>query len=210
MHLTGRITADNLLTLEAYARYRTTHKGEVMAHRRQRTVHLGHHVTLQFESELTIRYQIQEMLHLEKIVEEAGIRAEIDSYAPLVPDGSNWKATVMLEYPNVEERQRELRRLIGLEDRLYIQVAGQVQTRGQAKEHEHEHDRVYAMADEDLDRDNETKTSAVHFVRFEFTPAQVAALKSGGAVTLGCDHPHYQAETPIHAVTLASLMTDLH
>ncbi|MFM2240253.1 MAG: hypothetical protein RJA69_1627 [Pseudomonadota bacterium] len=208
MQLTGRITTDNLLPLEAYARYRKTHKGQVMAHRRQRTVHLGHHVTLQFESELTIRYQIQEMLHLEKIVEAAGIRAEIDSYAPLVPDGTNWKATVMLEYPNVEERQRELRRLIGVEDRLYIQVPGRANTMLQAQPHDHE--RVYAMADEDLDRDNETKTSAVHFVRFEFTPAQVSALKSGGIVTLGCDHPHYQAETPIHAVTLASLMTDLH
>ena len=195
MQQTGRITPDNLLTLEAYARYRKTHKGELVAHRRQRTVHLGDHVTLQFESERTIRYQIQEMLHIEKIFEEAGIRAEIDAYAPLVPDGSNWKATVMLEYPNVEERKRELRRLIGMEDRLYVQVQGQ--------------SRVYAVADEDVDRENEVKTSAVHFVRFEFTLAQQAALRAGAAVSLGCDHPNYSAETVIASETLASLISDL-
>ena len=195
MQQTGRITPDNLLTLEAYARYRKTHKGELVAHRRQRTVHLGDHVTLQFESERTIRYQIQEMLHIEKIFEEAGIRAEIESYAPLVPDGSNWKATVMLEYPDIEERRRELGRLIGMEDRLYVEVQGQ--------------SRVYAIADEDLDRENEVKTSAVHFVRFELLPTQVAALKSGAVVTLGCDHPNYQAKTTISVATLASLMADL-
>ena len=195
MQLTGHITPDNLLTLEAYAKYRRTRKPEVMAHRRQRTVHLGGHVTLQFESEWTIRYQIQEMLHIEKIFEEAGIRAEIESYAPLVPDGSNWKATVMLEYPDVEERKRELARLIGLEDRLYVEAPGQP--------------RVYAIADEDLDRENEVKTSAVHFVRFEFTPAHMAALKTATAVVLGCDHPHYPAHTSISAATLASLVTDL-
>ena len=196
MELTGHITPDNLLTLEAYARYRKTRKAEVLAHRRQRTVHLGHHVTLQFESEWTIRYQIQEMLHIEKIFEEAGIRAEIESYAPLVPDDTNWKATVMLEYPDVEQRKRELGRLIGMEDRLYVEVSG--------------HPRVYAIADEDLDRENEVKTSAVHFVRFEFTPAQVTAIKSGAAAALGCDHPHYAVETLIPAATLDSLKADLH
>ena len=195
LQLTGQITPDNLLTLEAYAQYRKTHKAEVLAHRRQRTVHLGEHVTLQFESEWTIRYQIQEMLLIEKIVELAGIRAEIESYAPLVPDGTNWKATVMLEYPDVEQRKRELARLIGMEDRLYVQIPQQP--------------RVYAIADEDLDRENEVKTSAVHFVRFEFTPDQVTALQSGVSVLIGCDHPNYPAETPIDAVTLASLRDDL-
>ena len=208
MQLTGHITPGTLLTLEAYAQYRKIHKGEVMAHRRQRTVHLGNHVTVQFESEWTIRYQIQEMLHLEQIVDQAGISAEIESYAPLVPDGSNWRATVMLEYPNVEERQRELRRLRGLEDRLYVEVHLQ-QVQLQSPVLSPVLSRVFALADEDLDRDNAVKTSAVHFVRFEFTPAQVKAIKSGATVTLGCDHPNYRAETPIHAVTLTSLRTDL-
>ena len=194
MQLTGHIAADNLLTLEAYAQYRKTHKGEVLAHRRLRTVHLGEHVTLQFESEWTIRYQIQEMLHIEKIFEAAGIRAEIESYAPLVPDGSNWKATVMLEYPDAQERQRELGRLIGMEDRLYVEVPGQA--------------RVYAIADEDLDRENDVKTSAVHFVRFEFTPPLVVAIQAGAAVRLGCDHPHYSVEAAIPAATLGSLIAD--
>jgi hypothetical protein len=195
MQLTGQITPDNLLTLEAYAKYRKTRKGEVQTHRRLRTVHLGDHVTLQFESEWTIRYQIQEMLHIEKIFEEDGIRAEIESYAPLVPDGSNWKATVLLEYPDVEERKRELGRLIGMEDRLFVEVQG--------------HARVYAIADEDLDRENEVKTSAVHFVRFELTPAMVASLKSGAGVRLGCDHPNCQGSSAISPDTLASLITDL-
>lgn len=195
MQLTGQITCDSLMTLEAYAKYRTTHRAEILAHRRLRTVHLGEHLTLQFESEWTIRYQIQEMLRIERIFEEAGIRAEVESYAPLVPDGSNWKATVMLEYPDIDERRRELGRLMGVQDRLYVEVQGQP--------------RVYAIADEDLDRDTEVKTSAVHFVRFEFEPAQVTALKSGAGVTLGCDHPNYRAKTTIGVTTLSSLMADL-
>jgi hypothetical protein len=195
MQLTGQITPDNLLTLEAYDKYRKTRKAEVVAHRRLRTVHLGEHVTLQFESEWTIRYQIQEMLHIEKIFEEEGIQAEIDAYAPLVPDGHNWKATVMLEYPDAQERKRELGRLIGMEDRLFIEVSG--------------HARVYAIADEDLDRENEVKTSAVHFVRFELSPAMVTSLRAGATVHLGCDHPHYSTSVAIPADTRASLMTDL-
>lgn len=194
MQLTGHISPDNLLTLEAYAKYRKTRKAEVLAHRRLRTVHLGDHVTLQFESEWTIRYQIQEMLHLEKIFEEEGIRAEIESYAPLVPDGSNWKATLMLEYPDVEERKLALGRLIGIEDHLFVEVQGQA--------------RVYAIADEDLDRDNEVKTSAVHFVRFEFTPDMQARVKAGAPVRLGCDHPHYPAECVLSSQTQASLIED--
>jgi hypothetical protein len=195
MQLTGHISPDNLLTLEAYAKYRKTHKAEVLAHRRLRTAHLGDHLTLQFESEWTIRYQIQEMLHIEKIFEEDGIRAEIEAYAPLVPDGGNWKATVMLEYPDVEERKRALGLLIGVEDRLFVDIGGQA--------------RVYAIADEDLDRDNDVKTSAVHFVRFEFPSDAQARLKAGASVRLGCDHPHYLAELALSSQMQASLIKDL-
>ena len=140
MQLTGKITRDSLMTLEAYAKYRKAHKSEVIAHRKLRSVPLGEHVTLQFESETSIRYQIQEMLRIEKIFEEEGIEQEIEAYAPLMPDGANWKATMMIEYPDENERRRELARLIGIEDRMFVEVEGC--------------DRVYAIADEDLDREN--------------------------------------------------------
>jgi Protein of unknown function (DUF3501) len=195
MQLTGKITRESLMTLEAYHKYRKEHKADVIAHRRLRSVHLGEHITLQFESEMTLRYQIQEMLRIEKVFDEDGIQQEVDVYAPLAPDGSNWKATMLIEYPDVNERHRELRRLIGVEDRMFIEVEG--------------YDRVYAIADEDLDRENDEKTSAVHFVRFEFTPAMVAALKAGGAAKLGCDHTNYPAHVSIGIDTLASLAGDL-
>ena len=195
MQITGNITADSLMTLEAYSKFRKNHKAEVLTHRKLRSVHLGEHITLQFESETTIRYQIQEMLRIEKIFEEEGIQQEIDAYAPLMPDGSNWKATMLIEYPDVNERTRELARLIGVEDRMFIAVEGP--------------ERVYAIADEDLDRENDEKTSAVHFVRFEFSPATKAAIKAGAAVKLGCDHTHYPAHTAISAEALASLAGDL-
>jgi hypothetical protein len=195
MQLTGNITRDSLMTLEAYAKWRKAHKPDVLAHRKLRSVHLGENITLQFESEMTLRYQIQEMLRIEKIFEEEGIEQEVEAYAPLMPDGSNWKATMLLEYPDVNERKRELARLIGVEDRMFVEVEG--------------HDRVYAIADEDLDRENEEKTSAVHFVRFEFTPAMVQAVKAGASVKLGCDHRNYPAHLTIPAETLASLAGDL-
>jgi hypothetical protein len=195
MQLTGHITPDNLMSLEAYSKWRKVHKPEVIAHRKLRSVQLGEHLNLQFESETTIRYQIQEMLRIEKIFEEEGIQQEIEAYAPLVPDGSNWKATMMIEYIDVNERKRELARLIGVEDRMFVEVEG--------------YERVYAIADEDLDRENEQKTSAVHFVRFEFTPAMRAAIKAGAAVKLGCDHTHYPAHVQIPAESLASLAGDL-
>ncbi len=195
MQLTGKITRESLMTLEAYHKYRKEHKADVIAHRRLRSVHLGEHITLQFESEMTLRYQIQEMLRIEKVFDEDGIQQEVDVYAPLAPDGSNWKATMLIEYPDVNERHRELRRLIGVEDRMFIEVEG--------------YERVYAIADEDLDRENDEKTSAVHFVRFEFTPAMVAALKAGGAAKLGCDHTNYPAHVSISVDTLASLAGDL-
>jgi len=195
MQLTGHITRDSLMTLEAYSKYRKAHKADVIAHRKLRSVPLGEHITLQFESELTVRYQIQEMLRIEKIFEEEGIEQEIEAYVPLMPDGANWKATMMSEYPDENERRRELARLIGVEDRMFVEVEG--------------HQRVYAIADEDLERENDEKTSAVHFVRFEFTPQMVAAIKAGAAVKLGCDHTNYPAHTIIAAETLASLAGDL-
>lgn len=190
------ITRNSLLTLEGYAKIRQSSKTEAIAHRRLRSVRLGEHVTLQFEDEHTIKRQIQEMLHIEKIFDEAGIQGEIEAYAPLVPDGSNWKATMLIEYPDQHERKRELSRLIGIEDRMFVEVEG--------------HARVYAIADEDLERENDEKTSAVHFVRFEFNDAQREAIRAGAAVKLGCDHRNYPAHVPIGAETLASLAGDLH
>ena len=195
MQLTGTISIDSLMSLEAYTKYRKAHKPDIMAHRKLRSVRLGENINLQFESETTIRYQIQEMLRIEKIFEEEGIQQELDAYVPLMPEGSNWKATMLLEYPDVNERKRELARLIGVEDRLFIEVEGHV--------------RVYAIADEDLARENEEKTSAVHFVRFELSPMMCAAVKAGAGVKLGCDHTHYPAHTQIAPETLASLAGDL-
>jgi hypothetical protein len=189
------ITADSLMTLEAYAKARKDIKAQVIAHRKLRSVALGEYVNVQFEDEKTIRYQIQEMLRIEKIFEPDGIAQEIEAYAPLVPDGSNWKATMLIEYPDPHERKRELARLIGVEDRLFVEVEG--------------HPRVYAIADEDLDRENDEKTSAVHFVRFELPPAARAAVRAGAGVRLGCDHPNYPAHVSFAPETLASLAGDL-
>ena len=189
------ITRDSLMTLEAYSRQRPQIKAELIPHRRLRSVALGEHITLQFEDEKTIRYQIQEMLRIEKIFEEEAILHEIEAYAPLVPDGTNWKATMLIEYPDPNERKRELARLIGVEDRLFVEVEG--------------HARSYAIADEDLDRENDEKTAAVHFVRFEFTPAMREAVRAGAAVVLGCEHLNYPAHVTIAPETLASLAGDL-
>jgi len=188
------ITADSLMTLEAYSRARKEIKAQVIVHRRLRSVALGEHVTVQFEDEKTIRYQIQEMLRIEKIFEPDGIAQEIEAYAPLVPDGTNWKATMLIEYPDPHERKAELARLIGVEDRMFVEVEG--------------HARVYAIADEDLDRENDEKTSAVHFVRFELPPHARAAVRAGAGVRLGCDHPNYPAHVSIAPETLASLAGD--
>ena len=195
MQLTGKITPDSLMTLEAYSKWRKTHKADVIAHRKLRSVMLGEHLNVQFESETTIRYQIQEMLRIEKIFEEEGIVQEIEAYEALVPEGTNWKATMLIEYPDINERKRELGRLIGVEDRMFVEVEG--------------HARVYAIADEDLDRENDEKTSAVHFVRFEFPAAAAAAVKAGASVKLGCDHRNYPAHIAIEPEALASLAGDL-
>jgi hypothetical protein len=189
------IPRDSLMSLEAYAKVRQTGKPESIAHRRLRTVRLGEHLSVQFEDERTVRRQIQEMLHIEKIFDEAGIQAEIDAYAPLVPDGGNWKATMLIEYPDAHERKRELARLIGIEDRMFVEPEG-LQL-------------VYAIADEDLDRETEEKTSSVHFLRFEFTRVAIEAIRAGAAVKLGCDHRNYPAHTGIPPETLASLAGDL-
>ena len=167
----------------------------MIAHRKLRTVHLGEHISVQFEDEKTIRRQIQEMLHIEKIFDEEGIQSEIEAYLPLVPTGSNWKATMLIEYPDVHERKRELGRLIGVEDRMFVEVEG--------------HSHIFAIADEDLDRETDEKTSAVHFVRFEFDKAARDAVRAGANVKLGCDHTHYPAHVTIPAETLASLAGDL-
>jgi Protein of unknown function (DUF3501) len=172
-----QISRDSLLTLEAYARQRKDFRARVIAHKKNRTVRLGDHVTLIFEDELTVRYQIQEMLRIEKTFEERGIQDELDAYNPLIPDGSNLKATMMLEYEDPDVRKQELARLKGIEGRTYLQVDGFA--------------RVYAVADEDLERENEEKTSSVHFLRFEFEPAMIAAIRKGAALALGIDHPAY-------------------
>ena len=191
-----RITRESLLTLEAYAKARPAFRAKVLAHKRARTVHLGEHVTLVFEDELTMRYQIQEMLRIEKTFEEEGIQDELDAYNPLVPDGRNFKATMLLEYENVDERRAALARLKGIEDRVWVQVEGCP--------------KVYAIADEDLERENEQKTSAVHFLRFQLTDEMAAALKYGVGLGLGIDHPQYTAEIPaVGEATRKALAADL-
>jgi hypothetical protein len=191
----ARIERGSLLPLETYTRERNAFRVRVIEHKKHRTVHLGEHVTLLFEDELTVRYQIQEMLRIERIFEEAGIQHELDAYNPLVPDGSNLKATMMIEYPEVAERQRKLARLKGIEDRVWVQVAGFA--------------RVYAIADEDLERENEHKTSAVHFLRFEFDAGMRDALRRGAGLGLGVDHPEYQASLDTAAAVRAALAGDL-
>ena len=190
-----RIDRASLMTLETYARERPQFRAKVIAHKKDRTVHLGEHVTLVFEDELTIRYQVQEMLRIERIFEEEGIQEELAAYNPLVPDGRNLKATMMIEYPDPAERSRQLSELIGIEDRVSIQVDS--------------HERVWAVADEDLERENEEKTSAVHFLRFELDEAMVRALKKGAGLAIGVDHPRYTAEVEAPPAVREALVKDL-
>ncbi len=190
------ITRNSLMSLEQYARERPAFRAQVLAHKQNRSLALGDHLTLIFEDELTIRYQIQEMLRIEKIFEENGINGELDAYNPLVPDGSNFKATMLIEYPDVEERRRMLARLKGIEDRVWVRVEGC--------------EPVRAIADEDLERENEEKTSAVHFLRFELTAEMKSRLKQGAALAVGTDHPNYAAEVPAVPENLRqSLLADL-
>jgi hypothetical protein len=191
-----KLSRDSLMTLEAYARERNEFRARVIAHKKPRTVHLGEHITLIFEDELTIRYQVQEMLRIEKIFEEQGIEDEIDAYNPLIPDGRNLKATMLIEYEDVDERREALAKLKGVEDRTWIRVEGCP--------------RVFAIADEDLERENEDKTSAVHFVRFELTNEMAESLKHGSALAMGVEHPSYTATLdPVAPQTRAALVADL-
>jgi hypothetical protein len=185
-------TPETLLSLESYARQRAQIRASIIPHRRTRSLQLGEHMTLQFEDDATIRYQIQEMLRIEKIFEADAIQDEIEAYAPLIPDGSNWKATMLLEYPEVEQRRRELARLVGIEDHMYVDVDGCPRTP--------------ALADEDLDRETADKTSSVHFLRFEFAAPTIAAMRAGAAVHVGCDHPHYTARAAVTAATRDALL----
>ena len=189
------ITRDSLLSLEAYARQRPQFRARVIEHKKLRSVRLGEHVTLQFEDELTVRYQVQEMLRIERIFEDEGIRGELEAYNPLVPDGVNWKATMLIEYPEEAERRRMLARLRGIERRVWVQVAGC--------------ERVYAIADEDLERENEEKTSSVHFLRFELARAMRERLRAGAALSMGVDHPQYGASVEAAAEVRGALLADL-
>jgi hypothetical protein len=191
-----KIAKHSLLTLEAYARQRKEFRAKVMAHKKSRTIHLGAHVTLIFEDELTVRYQVQEMLRIERTFEEQGIQDELDAYNPLIPDGRNFKATMMIEYPDESERRLALAKLKGIEDRAWLQVEGCA--------------RVYAIADEDLERENDEKTSAVHFLRFEVNDEMAQALKYGVGLAVGIDHANYQAEIgAADAAVRGSLARDL-
>jgi hypothetical protein len=189
------IERHSLLSLKTYARERSSFRARVIEHKKQRTVALGEHVTLQFEDELLVRYQIQEMLRIERIFEEEGIRHELETYSPLVPDGANWKATMFVEFPDVEERRRMLEQLKGIERRTWVQVEGL--------------ERIYAIADEDLERENEEKTSAVHFLRFELPAAARDRLRTGARLMIGVDHPQYRASVEAGTAQRASLVEDL-
>ena len=189
------IKRDSLLTLEAYAKQRPQFRAKVIEHKKRRTVHLGPNLTLQFEDELTIRYQVQEMLRIERIFEEDGIQHELDAYNPLIPDGGNWKATMLLEYPDAEERRRRLAELKGIERRVWVEVEGAP--------------RVWAIADEDLERENDEKTSSVHFLRFELEHAARERLRAGARVALGVDHPDYSARVELSPEQKSALAADL-
>ncbi len=190
------LTRNDLYSLEEYAELRPQFRAKVMEHKKNRRVAIGEHATLYFEDMLTMQYQIQEMLHIERIFEAQGIQDELDVYNPLIPDGSNWKATFMVEYADESERRKKLAQLIGIEKSLYIQVEG--------------HERVYPIANEDLSRETDDKTAAVHFVRFELSPEMVTATKSGSVVTAGIDHPAYCHSVTIPGNVRASLIGDLH
>jgi len=174
----NKLTRDDLMTLEEYAKQRPVFRASVLEHKKPRQIALGEHCTLYFEDRLTMQYQIQEMLRIERIFEEEGIMEELNAYNPLIPDGSNLKATFMIEYPDVDERKNALAKLIGIEDNVWVQVQG--------------YDKVYAIADEDLERDTAEKTSSVHFLRFEFGKDMVATAKQGKPIAMGIDHPAYQ------------------
>jgi hypothetical protein len=191
-----KLRPEDLFSLEQYAQQRAQFRPQVIAHKRNRTLQCGPNATWLFEDRLTVQYQVQEMLRIERIFEAEGIADELGAYNPLIPDGSNWKATLLIEFPEVDERRVALARMKGIEGRCWVQVAG--------------HERVFAIADEDLERENDEKTSAVHFLRFELTPAMVAAAKGGVAVSIGMDHDAYRhAIEPLPAAAREALVRDL-
>lgn len=188
------LTRADLFRLEDYAAARTEFRARVIAHKRNRKVALGAHISLLFEDRLTVQYQIQEMLRIERIFETAPINEELDAYNPLIPDGSNLKATMLIEFDDVERRKIELEKLLRIEDQLTATVAG--------------HPPIKAIADEDMDRSNETKTSAVHFLRFEFTKEMIADLRAGAALTFASTHPHSPDQTEVSGETRTALLAD--
>jgi hypothetical protein len=190
-----KLQAEDLYTLESYAKLREEYRARVMEHKKHRRLLLGDNVLLLFEDRLTIQYQIQEMLRVERIFEEAGITEELESYNPLIPDGSNWKATLMIQFADPAERHDALERLLGIEDRVWVRVDG--------------HAEVSGIADEDLERATETKTSAVHFLRFELTPPMCAALRNGASLRVGVNHAAYAADTEVPEGMRESLIADL-
>lgn len=190
-----KLTRADLMSLEQYSMERKAFREKVMAHKANRKIHIGSNTTLYFEDRLTMLYQVQEMLRIEKIFESAGINEELEAYNPLIPDGSNWKATFMVEFSDVEERKVQLGRLIGIERKTWVQVAG--------------FDKVYPIANEDLTRETEEKTSAVHFLRFELTPVMVASVREGAAIAMGIEHPNYTHTVTLSEASRASLAADL-
>ncbi len=189
------LTRDDLYSLEQYAEVRPDFRKKVMAHKKNRTVPVGPNATLYFEDRLTMQYQIQEMLRIERTFEPEGIQEELHVYNPLIPDGSNWKATFMIEYEDVEERQKRLAELIGIEDKIWVRVG--------------DHEKVYAIANEDLERTTPEKTSSVHFLRFELTPEMVESARSGAPIRVGIEHPEYTHETEVPENVRKSLVEDL-
>jgi hypothetical protein len=191
-----KLSRSDLMSLEQYSMERPNLRNEVIAHKQLRNVQVGPNMTWCFEDRTTIRYQVLEMLRAERIFESAGIQDELDAYNPLIPGGSDWRATLLLEFPDAEQRRVALERLIGVEDRCWVRVS--------------EMDRVFAIADEDLDRENDEKTSAVHFLRFELTPSMVEAMKSGATLSIGVDHDHYRhSVSPLPDPIRDSLARDL-
>jgi hypothetical protein len=189
------LNASDLMSLEQYARERAGFRARVLAHKKNRQVALGPNATLYFEDGLTVQYQVQEMLRIERIFEAEGIEDELSAYNPLIPDGSNWKATFMLEYPDAEVRKRELSRLVGVEDKVWVQVD--------------EHEKVFAISDEDLERNTEEKTSSVHFMRFELSPAMIQGLKNGAGLAMGVDHHNLTVGVTVPEAVRRSLIDDL-
>jgi hypothetical protein len=191
-----KLARSDLMSLEQYAAERAQLRSEVIAHKQLRNVTVGPNMTWCFEDRTTIRYQVLEMLRAERIFEAEGIQSELDAYNPLIPDGSNWKVTLLIEFPDPDERREALEKLIGVEDRCWVRVS--------------EMERIFATADEDLPRENDEKTSAVHFLRFELSPTMVEALRSNGSLSIGVDHPHYRhSRSPLPVPVRGALRRDL-